>query len=715
MSWLAVAPAVVLAVFWSVAPGLLCAYAWGLRGLVAWGASPLLSVAVVAISAVLGTAIGLPWGGWVPLLAAVLVALVALGVRAAGDVLLPKYRTRPESTVAAARRRVRAFYVRLRTPRGRFARIPDLVGELPTTAVAVTPWPNASRREGRDGRWAGPAALAGVAVAVVFGWLTVVNGMGPADSLSQTYDAVFHYSAVAHIVATGDASSLTLGVLTNPTSTTAFYPGAWHDLVSLTDLSTGVGVMPAMNATALAVAVVSWPLGCLFLARQVLGRSAGVALVTPVLAVGFTAFPWNLLSFGVLWPNLLGIALLPGALAAVVTLTGLARDSTIGRPAAAVVLVVALPTLTLAHPNAVFSLAVLTLFPVLWGIASLFRHRLVTRRWWQPVGALAVVAGLIWFVTWLMIASPLTEGVRSFDWKAFETAGESVWAVLTNGTNGRPELWTISVLVLVGVVFALRRVATSWLVPAHLASGYLYLLAASQEGSFTAAVTGAWYNDSTRLAAMVPITGSVLAAGGLVGLAGLVRRAVLAATTSTVSWRRGLPAATIAAVALLAVVISGGMHQQVHAKVVSGPYRSAGDVLLEPGQREFLERVGREVSPDSVVAENPWTGNSLLYPLTGHEVLFPHLNGNWTPEQRLIADRLRDAAFDPAVCAAVTANRVDYVITGPVTFWEWNGGTRQYPGIDNVAGVPGFELVDDDGHNQLWRVTACDTVDITYS
>ncbi len=541
----------------------------------AWGASPLLSVAVVSLSAVLAGAIGVPWGVWVPLVAAVLVALLSVGVRAVADAVLPKHRSRPGGSLAGARRRLREMYVRLRTPKGRFARLPDLVDEMPTAAVAVTPWPSAARREGPDGRWAGLAALVGTAIAVLFGWLTAVNGMGPADALSQTYDAVFHYSAVAHIVASGDASSLTLGTLTNPMSTTAFYPGAWHDLVSLTELSTGVGVFAATNATALAVAAVAWPLGCLFLARQVLGRSAGVALATPVLAVGFTAFPWNLMTFGVLWPNLLAIALLPGALAAIVTLMGLARDSTIGGQGAAALLVIALPTLTLAHPNAVFSLAVLALFPVLWGITTLFRRRLLTRHFWQPIGALAVVVGLVAAATWLMTASPLTAGVRSFDWKAFQTAGDAVWAVLTNSMNARPEAWTISVLVLVGVVFALRRASTSWLVPAHLASGFLYLQAASQEGAFTEAVTGAWYNDSTRLAAMVPVTGVVLAGAGLVGLAGLLRRAVLAARTSSgssgASWRRGMPAVAITAAMLLAVAISGGMHQQIHAKVLSGP------------------------------------------------------------------------------------------------------------------------------------------------
>jgi hypothetical protein len=47
------------------------------------------------------------------------------------------------------------------------------------------------------------------------GAVAVVNGMGLPDAVSQTYDAVFHYNAVARILTDGDASALTLGTLTD--------------------------------------------------------------------------------------------------------------------------------------------------------------------------------------------------------------------------------------------------------------------------------------------------------------------------------------------------------------------------------------------------------------------------------------------------------------------------------------------------------------------
>ncbi|MDN5915523.1 MAG: hypothetical protein L0I76_10525 [Pseudonocardia sp.] len=715
MSWLSAVPAVLSAGFWALGPGLLIAYAAGLRSLVAWGAAPLLSIAVSAIPAVVAGALGIGWGVWVPLVSAVLGAAAVLGVRELATRVRPG-RGRAVGPLTGAGQRTRALYVRFRTPQGPFARVPDSVDGLSATAVPQV-WPNAAQRArtaaGRTPWLIGAAAAVGAAAAATLGWVTAVNGMGPADALSQTYDAVFHYSAVAQILDTGNASSLHIGTLTNPMASSALYPAAWHDLVSLVALSVpGAGVAVATNATALAVAVVVWPMSCLFLVRQVAGPSIGAALATPVLAVGFTAFPWALMSFGVLWPNLLGVALLPAALAAVVTLFGLARESQLGRTGAAALLVVTVPTLALAHPNAVFSLAALALFPMFWWLAGLVRRHLFTRSFALPLVAVAGSAAVVWGVLWLMVASPLLAGVRSFDWPAFSGRGEAVWDVAFGATNGRPEAWTVSILVLVGIVFALRRASTSWLVPTHLLSGFLYLQAAAQETDFAAAITGAWYNDSYRLAAMVPVTGVALAVIGTLGLAGLARPAAAALPVPSPS---ALPGLLTAAVLVLAVAISGGMGRSTHATVLAGPYQEPGSTLLAPGQREFLERAGAMLPDDAVVASNPFTGNALLYPLTGHEVLFPHLTGAWTPDQKTLAAHLRDAATDPAVCPAAAATGTGYVLDGPTTFWPWSGASRAYPGLQDIGPVPGFELMADDGVNALYRITACGPAEPTDS
>jgi hypothetical protein len=120
---------------------------------------------------------------------------------------------------------------------------------------------------------------------------------------------------------------------------------------------------------------VVWPLSCVALVRVLVGPSWSALAATPVVAVGFIAYPWSLLSFGVLWPNLIGLSLVPAALATVLVVIGTGAPGSLTRPRAALLLPVLVVGLGLGHPNTVFSLAVLAAFPVL-GAAALLLFRL---------------------------------------------------------------------------------------------------------------------------------------------------------------------------------------------------------------------------------------------------------------------------------------------------------------------------------------------------
>ena len=673
MTWLAAVPVGLIATAWCVLPGAIIARAAGWRGIACWGAAPLVSIGVIATSAVVASRLGAAWGPWQVAVASLAVAGAALAVR------------------LLITRALRSRSASLATPG---PGIPRAIGD----------------RTAPDDRYSGPALLVGMVVTVAIGWMTVVLGFGPVDSISATYDAVHHYSAVAWILHTGDGSSLTLGGLTNPGHPVA-YPAAWHDLVALVVMTSGATIPVASNLVAVAVAAVAWPLSCVLLVRQIIGPSAGAPLVTPVLATAFTAMPWMVMTWGVLWPNLLGLALVPAGLAAVVSVLGLADGrGAFGRPGGVALGLLAVPALGFAHPNAAVSLVVLGLSPLLWAAVRLSLRQFPTYRYVMPVAAVAGAVAAVAATGWFLASSPVLDSVRSFDWPAFTDTDGALLGVLWNAMNERPELWVISVLVVIGAVFAVRRASTGWLVPAHITSGFLYLLAASREDELTTALTGAWYNDSYRISAMVPVTGVPLAAVGVLGSTGLL-----------ISWAgrlRGspfppgrtrflvVPAAAVVTAGL--VLASDGFRIGVHAITLAATYQRDATTMLAPGQRDFIESAGRLLPADAVVAANPWTGNVLLFPLTGHDVTFPHMSGNWTPDQRVVQERLRDAASDPTVCPAARAAGVTHVIDAPVSFWPDDARSHSYPGLVGIGEVPGFEPVLSGGGSTLYRITACD-------
>ncbi|MEQ3551210.1 DUF6541 family protein [Pseudonocardia nematodicida] len=681
MSWLSAVPVVLLAAAWVTLPGLLVGLAAGLRGVAAWGAAPMLSVGLIAGSAVAGGLLGVPWSGTVPIATALLFAVVVVGVR-------------------------RLVLRRPLIPRPAQAR-----GHLAQAWATL-------RSGGPGARWTGLAALSGLAVAWVLGLRTAMRGMDTPDALSQTFDASFHYNAVARILATSDASSLTVGGLVN---SPGFYPSAWHGLVSLVvPLVPGPAeIVIASNVVALVTTLLVWPLSVLLLVRTLVGRSAGAMLAAPVLSLGFVAFPWTLVTYGALWPNLLGVALVPAALGAVAAAARPGTDGApvgdagTGRVARWFPPVAGVVALGFAHPNALFGLVVLAVAPVLWGLVSAVRRGLRTGRaaTARAVAAATVSVAVFSGLAWLMFFAPLFDGLRGYYWEPQTGRAGAILNALLHSPDRHGPAWVMALLTVAGAVVALRRARTAWLVPAHLVVCAFYVVGAA---TWSSVWTGVWYNDAPRIAALVPVTAAPLAALGLLGLCALARRVVVAAAERL---GRGAPgvrtrprAAVLVAVGLLAVVVaSGGMSQRVHIDQLAGFYQTPEEVLVGPEQAEFLRQAGDLLPADAVVVQNPWAGTAMLWPMTDREVLFPHLTGIWSAEQLVIAERLRDASSDPVVCAAVADTGAGYVLTSPPTFWAADPLARNWPGLDDLADADGFELLADDGESALYRITACDS------
>ncbi|GAB1511817.1 DUF6541 family protein [Actinophytocola sp. KF-1] len=646
MNWFEAVPHALVTVAWLLLPGAAISYLTGLRGIAAWAIAPVTSIALIAGTAILAEMIGVDWSlGIVLVVCAVAIAVVA--------------------AIAIPLRGRRIF------------------------AVDADPRPVTV------------AGFAGLVPALALGAVTVVRAIRTPDTLSQTYDALFHYNALAYILDSHKASSLTLATFGNPDVPGVFYPGAWHDLGSLLVMTTGTTIPVAANLVSVVAALVLWPLSCLLFVRQLFGRNTAALAITGVLSMGFAAFPWDLLGFGVLWPNLLGMALAPAVLALVFTITGWTKDDAIGRGRAWLTLPVVLVATGLTHPNVLFSVGVLSLIPIAAAIGArgLRLHR--DGRTWRGVAEFAAFV-LVFAVAWYWAATtPAFADVRQTYWPPFETPANAVGDVALNATNKRDALWVLSAVVIAGIVAA-RRYRVLWLVVAgHAATTFLYVLAASINRPDTRMFTGFWYNDSHRLAAMVPITAVPLAVGGIL---------LLAAKVSESPTRLSRVPSTYAAIGLtvLLLVVTTGLYPADRQKRVAAGY-AVSDVskLVTADMERFYLRVKNEIPEDAVVAGNPFNGSAMLWALADREVLFPHFRSEHSREQRIIAGHLNEVTTEPVVCEAVRHLHADYLLVGAAKFRTYDGYWNYYRGLADPGSAPGFELVDSDGTNKLYRVTAC--------
>lgn len=657
MSWVSALPAAAVAVALFVVPGLLVGVALGVRGLRLLAVAPAFSVSVIAVASLANHVLGFRWSLLpVALVAILLSALVALIVRLA----------RPDRDV----------------PPGAALRRPA-------------------------------TALAAVGLVFAFGAIAArfVDIIGTPSNISQTFDNVFHLNAIRWILDTGIASPFKIGALNYQyDERISFYPDMWHAVVALVVQASGSPIPIAVTATNVVIGGLLWPLGCVLLVRQIAGPRPIALLAAGVLSAGFSTFPYLMIDFGVLYPNLLSIALLPTALAVVLMTARVGLDRPLAPWRASIALLGVLPGLALAHPT---TLMALITFSIPIGVVVVIRSVTTLRRRgagftsYARVAAIALLAYGAAAVALLVVRPPEAGAF----WGPRESFVASVVSALTSAPVSRPPDLVMMVLLLVGLWVAVRRPEHVWAVGMYLLGAGLYIVCASfPPSSFRSGLTAVWYNDSYRLAALLPVVVLPLAALGADRLAtagaALVRRVRARGPGSTPSGAGAMLATGVVLCVALAAAAQLGRPLASASASASASYRFAqNSPLLSPDELALLERIDDEVPPDESVIGSPWTGTSLVYAVADRRALLPHIFGDRDPETVVLLESLRDSTAGSAVCDAVEDLAAYWVLDFGDR--EVHGGDNVIPGLEDLEDSDAVELTDEEGAAKLFHVTAC--------
>lgn len=565
------------------------------------------------------------------------------------------------------------------------------------------------RRRGRSalsqgGVRSGPAAwwtVAALAAAAAVMTVHVLAAVGLPEAISQTFDNIFHLNGIRHILTTGSASSLTLGGMTSPDGSLPFYPAAWHGWAALVVQLTGASIPIAVNAVVLATCAVVWPASAVLLSRTLVGRSPVVAVAAALIATAIPAFPLLLMQYGVLYPLQLGFALLPVGVAAVAGLVRITAEDAPPDPLTWVlVLIGVVPGLGLAHPGAFVALLALTTpFAVIVTIRQWRRSSTARRR--------GIVTGgfLVYLVAGVLAVKVLRPPLEARLWPTQLESGEAVGQVLSVSMwYGVPAV-LIAVAIVAGVIGVLidRGAAAIALLGVHLIGVVLFLaVAALPVGDLRDALTGSWYNNFPRLAALLAI---VMVPMGVYGVVRVVEQ-----FGRVISRRRrpGRPLRlliAITAAALFGLLVQ--IPQMPHAVAVAAKaYAITGtSPLLSTDEYALLERLHRHVPEGVTVAGSSWTGASLASAIADRPVLLPHTLMRIDEDTALIDAGLDEAIPGSPVCAAVERRGVGFVLDFGDR--EVHGEHHPMPGLDDLAGSGSVRLVDQEGDARLYEVTGC--------
>jgi hypothetical protein len=539
--------------------------------------------------------------------------------------------------------------------------------------------------------------MSAAAVAGVIGVGAAVWGMGGLTAINQGFDAIFHVNAVTFIATTGSADPAGIEAINRFPYGSAFYPEAFHALAALVAQS-GINSVVATNALVACVPLVLatgltgllWQMG---LHRH--------AVVAPFVGISVAAFPTDIMWRGPIWPFALGVALIPAVLA---LLTGAFESRSRALAGAA-----ALGTsgLLLVHPSAALA-------------AGLFAGLFFLQRWITSprllrkdiVPLLVVGVAIVVLALPAVITAVSNSGLgAAYDWPAVQRAGDALGElVLFNYDAPLPQVW-LFVLLVFGLVGLRRFGRMGWWLAGGAIFTVLLVLAAAYDGPWVALLTGAWWNDRFRFAALAALVLGVLCAHGVVVAAGLLttgarwtaarlRRPVPARRSALVAW-----AAVLAVLALFGV-LSGGFYADYNRSRMQLQYAMGTGGSVTPPELDGMAHLATLVGPGQTVMNDPNDGSAWMWalhgvrPMYGQAVLTP-IKPALMPDQQTALTRFDCVDSSADVRRIIAKYDIDYVYVGQDFIIPTQSRAR---GLQFLAESRSLHLVYDNGGAQIYRV-----------
>lgn len=672
MSWLATIPLLLFAVVLAFGPGY--AMGWALRVPVRLRVfyAPLLTFALVTVSAIVLGKTGIAWSliSFVPV-AAVLVAATA-GV----------------------------MY---------------LVGRRWPSAV-----PDASSEAAEN--WAGNTVpLAWPIIGAVLGGFLTLHAtedmvFGP-EAFSQTLDNSYHMNAIRWIQEHGDASSLTMGAVSGMNQEPYFYPAGWHDFVYLIYNTTGTSIATATIVMILLVAGIIWPCSLVAMCLSIPHLRRLQALAIPALTCGFFAFPGLLLFWGVLFPNLLGYALLPAFVALLLHMVQLmARREYSFVLSLSLTILVGLAGLALVHPNAVVSAAVFAVPMLLGGVVQVLRTRGASTRE-RLVGTGVLVALIAGCVTAWSVLRPSQEASEL--WTSIMSEGEAVYQFLFLGLENANPLggnfapaYLVGFLALWGVGYLLYKRRNLWLIGSWMLVGYMWIIAASvPRGDFRLLMVGPWYTDHFRLAALV-VFPSVLLAG--IGLGGAVEGLFVRIMHYIPREKHAKVAPALMGASMVLVLVVAGLSSRTPAMhdatlQVADRYKvTPTSAILNQDEMNVINEIPKIVPKGDIIVNNPWDGSAYIYALADRHLTSYHFEFQTSPKYEAILKDLKDARTNPEVCRVVNEYNAHWYVHLENQGNFGPSEQKNYDGLVAAIDTDVLTPVYSSGPMTLYRISACD-------
>ncbi len=558
-----------------------------------------------------------------------------------------------------------------------------------------------------------------LAVSLCVGIYFYVRTLDSPMSIYQENDCFFHLNLIRQHVESQTYYSLSMGS----------YPQAWHCIAGLAADLLGGHVTIAANVVNFVFSIVIFPLGMLSFLCSIFPNDTRTVTCGSLVTLAFTAFPWGFFVFGPLYPNMAGYSMLPIAMQ---IFTHFLEWTPLGinRIKRLVGFIFACIALAALHPSAVFvGITILSPYCV-----YLIYHRTTTRNGNESSPAVhrqkAVMLSFVFVIFVLLIwtalfLAPALSGTVWFQWPAYLSVSQGVYNAFTLAyTKASAPQFFLAVCVFVGFIRSIYNPKYRWIAVGYCIILAMYLVNVTSDGTLKHYLTGFWYTDEFRVAAMAGMAAIPLAALGV----DIIYETITKAIRSLQSDMNHLPPITpVLFGGLCLYLIFMPSHTVPMNGYVTTGFGQVGTMLTNGNnlnedsngydldEYNFVEKVKATVPDNAVVINFPYDGSIYSYGFNGatlyYEALYGFESQKSDSDEAIIRLHLNEISTNPAVQDAVRNSGGEYLLlldtdsvdgkglyTGPLDPNSWTGITSI---TDNT---PGFEVVLSEGDMRLYRI-----------
>lgn len=511
----------------------------------------------------------------------------------------------------------------------------------------------------------------------------------------------------------------------------SYYPTGMHSIAALL---VGIFSISPSEALNIVIFVCLCPILCLSV-RSLISSCYGEDIIAQlsgcVVSYLFVAFPWGLITFGSLLANLFSLVFVPGVVSSAIILSDRLVNRKDNAAQAAVVFILSLVLLAFTHPGSLFSAGVVVA-PLIIKSAHNCSMRSSKRKAFPSQYFVTLLAVLLVVAVWLTCYYlPPLHATVSFNWPAFQSIGTAVSSICTLSFFDFPAQLPVCFLVVVGLFSCFRRKEeNNWLIASAAFACFLYIVDVSMDGYFKQLLTGFWYTDSRRIAAIVVITIMPFAARGISLLSRFFYGYVSSKPDSRVSpcIYSGICILLVLGFAFgPSLVVNGSFTITSAFSYLRGTLSSINELNGKPfvnGAVETLMLDKDELSAGSEIADildrryvvlnNPLDGSSFFYGLYNVNLLYRQSSAQDSSDSyALLRERIHEYTLNQTVKQEVLDKHIRYVlqldsgvspsdsssfycIYDPV-FWS---------GIQSIdANTPGFKLIYSKDDIRLYELT----------